>query len=219
MKGGRPTLTLEYNYHNGIVTFENAIDVKDIEVNAFLEASKIPNNIDEIIKNNLWEKMIKINSKEILIKYQKFMLMALANYCDIYPESIYSIQWQENIEIIVDFPGESEKLFNPSRTFANPDGYVNSVPSNRQLVVETYLDNDYDSGGVTWPYLNYKMPKPNIGDIVIYPASFFWSRQEKGIIRGRRIYLRSFFNGGKDFFIDDEKFYEPGTELLFSYMR
>lgn len=212
-------MTLEYESYNGIVIFNNVINVDLEDVENFIEANNFPNNKEKIIKNSLWQKMYELNHKDTLSKYQKAMMTALANYCDIYPESIYSIQWQEDINIIVDLPGESEKIFNPSKPTEKEDGYINSVPSNRQLVVELYLNNEYESGSVSWPYVKYKLPKINNGDIVIYPASFFWSRKEKGIIKGKRIYLRSFFNGGKDFFVDDESFYRPGTELLFSYMR
>jgi hypothetical protein len=33
------------------------------------------------------------------------------------------------------------------------------------------------------------------------------------------MYLRTFFNGGKDFFNEDKDLDLPGTELFFSYMR
>lgn len=210
-------MILDYDKSNGFAIFKDAIEVESEDVKLFIAAEK--NRSNNPVKNYLWKFFNKLGKDDILNKYQKVMLNALATYCDLFPESVYSLQWQEDIEVVVDYPGSDSRVINPVRTKLNKDGYINSVPSNRQVVIELVLDSNYEGGSISWEYLECTYDKITQGSILVYPASFFWTKTEKGIISGRRVYLRSYFNGGKDFFVEDEGFYKPGTELLFSYMR
>jgi hypothetical protein len=215
-------LTLEYNVSKlfpGQVVFSKHCEVDKEDIDLFYKCKDLLTEKKSDIRNSIWQVFNDLDKKIVINKYQKYILECLAIYCDIYPESIHSIQWQEKINIIVNKPGENEKTFNPSRSFVESDGYINNAPFNRQLVVELYLDTDYEGGHHSFEYIDLNNYKPESGDIVIYPASFLWSRKEKSIIKGRRMYLRTFFNGGKDFFNEDKDLDLPGTELFFSYMR
>lgn len=215
-------LTLDYNINilsPGIVVFSEYFDVNEKDTNLFYKASSILDKEKTDIRNTIWQTFSRLEEKHTIERYQKYILECLAAYCDIYPESIHSIQWQEKINIIINNAGDKEDYFNPSKSFLEEDGYINNSPFNRQLVVELYLDTDCIGGSYLFDYINLDKYTPMSGDILIYPASFLLSRKEKGIIKGRRMYIRTFFNGGKDFFNEDKDLDLPGTELFFSYMR
>ena len=202
----------------GHVIFKSAIDVADGDSVLFQSASKIMSTRYSSIRNGIWAAFSEIDKSEVIKEYQKAMLRVLAEYCDIYPEAIHSLQWQERIEIVTDIPGQEKKKFNPSKSSVDEDGNINSVPFNRQLVIELCIDDSYEGGRYSWDYFS-DIPQMSKGDVAIFPATFLWSREEKSIISGRRMYLRSFFNGGRDYFVDDEYLDKPGTEFLLSYMR
>lgn len=213
---------MDYNVNilfPGIAVFSNHCNIDKKDINSFYRASSILKNDRSEIRNSIWQTFNAIDEKLTIEKYQKYILECLAAYCDIYPESIHSIQWQEKISIIINNAGEQEYSFNPSKSFVEENGCINNSPFNRQLVVELYLDTDCVGGSYHFEYIDLNRYNPESGDILIYPASFLLSRKEKGIIKGRRMYLRTFFNGGKDFFNKDKDLDLPGTELFFSYMR
>lgn len=215
-------LTSDYSVNilsPGVAVFSNYCDLNEKDISLFYKSSNILKNDAEEVRNSIWQVFSSLDERPVIDRYQKYILECLASYCDIYPESIHSIQWQEKINIIINNSGDQEILFNPSRSFIKSDGYINNAPFNRHLVAELYLDTDYEGGCYDFEYISLNKYRPGLGDILIYPASFLLSRKEKSIIKGRRMYLRTFFNGGKDFFNEDKDLDLPGTELFFSYMR
>jgi hypothetical protein len=223
------SLVLNYNVepvniNKGVLIFKNVINFSEEDVELFLEIINKSLNIYKEIKdkekNVLWN-IFKSNDTEYFIKdSQKILLNCLAKYCDYYPESIHSIQWQERTKALLEFSGINSYVYNPSASKLNDEGFIDNSPFSRQLIAELYIDNTSNGTDFKWIYLDGDPIKMNRGDLIIYPANFLWSKEQSGIISGRRVFLRTAFNGGADFFAEESSHNdEHFNELLYSYLR
>lgn len=210
------------NINHGVLLFKNAfsLDEEDVKLidSIYYKNLELDKDYKKHMKNSIFQ-ALKNNDKEYLIKdIQKIVLNCLAKYCDFYPESIHSVQWQDSYEIIINEPGEEKSVFNPCSSFIE-DKKIYLPPFSRQIVAEICLQDTTNKDHLNFVYLsNDKNPSISSGDIIFYPANFLWSKNEGGIIEGRSIYLRTFFNGGKD--IDSEELVEKeNTDIFSSYMR
>jgi len=203
----------------GLASFDQALIFSKEEINMFenifnsSEFKKL--NESKNIKNSLWNIFYNLDCIELIKKIQKTLLICLAEYSDYYKESIHSIQWQERIDLNVLYPGESEHIFNPSRSF----DINNNIPFSRQIVAEIGIGDSYHGGKHSWQYFNVDQKPLKSGEIRIYPASYLYSNSISTILDGKKIYLRTFFNGGKDFISEDESFDGFENIYMFSYMR
>lgn len=207
----------------GVLIFEDVISFSDEDIQLFTETinNYVSSNIsiEKYVKNVLWN-IFKQQDKEYFISdMQKIVLNGLAKYCDFYPEAIHPTQWQEQIKAIIDLPGGEDKIFNPSRSTTDEDGNIDYIPFSRSVVAELFIENNVEGGNISWNYLpGININNVSSGSLILYPANFLFSRKESTIISGRRIYIRTFFNGGKDFLAEASDL-EKKNELLYSYMR
>ena len=207
---------------NGILLFKNvfSLDDEDIKLINSIYYKNLELSIEskDYMKNSI-SRSLKKNNKEYLIKdIQKILLNCLAKYCDYYPESIHSIQWQDSYQIIINDPGGSKHIFNPCSSYLKNDS-IYLPPFSRQIVADICLQDTTDNYLSNFLYMDIQKDfSLSSGDIVLYPANFLWSRNEGGIIDGRSIYLRTFFNGGKDT-DSDELVEKENNDIFSSYMR
>jgi hypothetical protein len=203
----------------GLASFDQVLIFSEEEINMFEnifnsdEFKKL--NESKSIKNSLWNIFYHLDCIELIKKIQKTLLICLAEYSDYYKESIHSIQWQERIDLKILYPGESEYMFNPSKSFNVKD----NIPFSRQIVAEIGIEDAHHGGKSSWEYFNVDEKILKSGEIRIYPASYLYSNTTSTILDGRKIYLRTFFNGGKDFISEDESFDGFENIYMFSYMR
>ena len=203
----------------GLASFNQALTFSKDEIKMFEsifnsdEFKKL--NESKNIKNSLWNIFYNLDSIELIKKIQKTLLICLAEYSDYYKESIHSIQWQERIYLKILYPGESENIFNPSKSFNVKD----DIPFTRQIVAEIGIADAHHGGKSSWAYFDADQETLKSGEIRIYPASYLYSNSTSTIMDGRKIYLRTFFNGGKDFISEDESFDGFENIYMFSYMR
>lgn len=209
----------------GIVLYENVLDItkEDIEscstIYNYLNTDK-QKYFTKNIKNTFFYGFEKIDKKFFADNIQKSILYYLAKYCDIYEEAIYTIQWQENIFIDIEVAGEQEFIYNTSRSFVDENKQIKNTPFSRQIAVEVCIDDNYLGGGVEYQYFdNIKINKLSKGSILFYPSNYLFSKVHKSIIKGRKITLTTFFNGGKDFLAEENLLDENNSNFLFSYMR
>jgi hypothetical protein len=208
----------------GVVAYNN---VYDISINDIEDIVSVHNHINKYpeyylidkVKNTFFYGLDKINKKETAENIQKGIMYYFAKYCDIYEETIHSIQWQENIFIDIELSGEKSFIYNPNKSFQDEEGNINNTPFSRQVAVEILIDDDYSGGVIEWEYLNnLKYVDWTRGTILFYPANYLFSKKHNTIIRGRKVALTTFFNGGKDF-LAEENGLEENSNLLFSYLR
>jgi len=207
----------------GFILYKNAVDITDYDVDNLVQVYKDSFKFDDKygtkIKNTLWH-LFKIMDKEDEILYlQKIILKFIADYVDTFPEAVHTIQWQEKINIDIDVAGETEYILNPNQSYTKLNKKINNIPFSRQIFLEISIDDQYDGGEVEWLYLpDVNIKKMNKGDILIYPANYLFSRKQSSIISGRKMFLTTFFNGGKDFLYEDEDYDSPNNNLLSSYL-
>lgn len=207
----------------GVVLYDNVINISEDDVHSIISAQDYINSDFEKysilnIKNTFFYSLNKINKKLLAENIQKSILYYFAKYCDLYDETIHTVQWQENIFIDIEFAGEPSFIYNPNRSFIDNDK-IRNTPFSRQVVVEIGIDDSYMGGPIEWPYLhNTMLDKLNSGSILFYPANYLFSKKHNSIIKGRKVTLTTFFNGGKDF-LAEENSLEQENNLLFSYMR
>lgn len=203
----------------GLMEFKDVLffSTEDVE-----EFNKIFLNNDYLIlsessytKNILWNIFYKLDNLDFIKNIQKTLLLCLAEYVDSYQESVHSIQWQERIYLHKLDPGESEDIFNPSKS----DSIENNIPFSRSIVVEIHINDNYSGGDTCWKYFDEFKSQYKSGSIVIYPANFLYSNKKNTIIDGRKIFLRTYFNGGKDFISEDPEIDGLDNVYMFSYMR
>lgn len=210
----------------GIVLYNGVYDISsnDIE-NVISSKGHIDNTTDKYyngVRNKFFKSFEYLNNVDFAENIQSGILYYFAKYCDLYPEVVHCIQWQENIFIDCLYAGQIESgLFNSKKSDLNKDGFIKNTPFSRQVAIEISIDDQYNGGGYEWPYLNnVKMNKFTKGSVLFYPADFIYSKKQNLITSGRKIILTTFLNGGKDFlaeenFISDDE----DSNMLFSYMR
>lgn len=210
----------------GIVLYERAFELTEDDIKSivstkdYIDENFKLHNLSKI-KNTFFYSLKKINKEQLAKNIQYSILFYLADYCDKYNESIHSIQWQENISIDIEYAGDQEFLHTPNKSFIdNKTKKIQNTPFSRQIVAEVYLNEDYSGGGLEWIYLNkLKINKIPSGSILFYPANYLFSKKHNTIINGRKLVLRTFFNGGKDFLAEENNIEEEEINFLFSYMR
>ena len=159
----------------GLASFNQALTFSKDEIKMFEsifnsdEFKKL--NESKNIKNSLWNIFYNIDSIELIKKIQKTLLICLAEYSDYYKESIHSIQWQERIDLKILYPGESENIFNPSKSFNVKD----DIPFTRQIVAEIGIADAHHGGKSSWEYFDADQETLKSGEIRIYPASYLYS--------------------------------------------
>ncbi len=210
---------IDNNLPPGVAVFKDKFFLSDEDINVFyeiFESEEYNNSLKSLnVKNILWNILYKKNKTDIIKNIQKELLVCLAEYVDLYEESVHTLQWQERIVLNVLNPGEKENLFNPCKS----DNLNNSIPFSRSLVAEIELNNNYTGGDKKWLYFKDASKKNENNCITIYPASFLYSNSTSNIIDGRKIFLRTFFNGGKDFLIKDSLLEDNENAYMFSYLR
>lgn len=204
----------------GVLLFESdsSPDYTDKFIKAF-EYIQSNNLEQELVKNSLWEIFNSNNDIESLKEIQSNILSSIALYCDHFDEAIHSIQWQEKIRIIIDGPGTPEKIFNPSRSYIDKDGFIEQIPFSRQICVEYFINDDYEGGGINWRFFDYPELKPKTGDILVYPGLFLYTKVSRPILKNTKVSLFTSFNGGKDYVSENASVDLGHNELFFSYMR
>lgn len=209
----------------GIVLYENVLDITKEDIKSCSTVYDYLNTDEQKyftkdIKNTFFYGFEKIDKKFFAETVQKSILYYLAKYCDIYEEAIYAIQWQENIFIDIEVSGEQEFIYNTSRSFVDDNKQIRNTPFSRQIAVEVCIDDDYIGGNVELQYFNnFKIDKLSKGSILLYPSNYLFSKVHKSIIKGRKITLTTFFNGGKDFLAEENSLEKYDENFLFSYMR
>jgi hypothetical protein len=209
----------------GIVLYENVLDVKEediascADVYTYLSTDQ-QKYFTKNVKNTFFYGFEKINKKGFAENIQKSILYYLAKYCDLYEEAIHTIQWQENIYIDIEIAGEKEFVYNTNKSFIDDDNKIKSTPFSRQIAVEICIDDNYLGGNIEYPYCNNtKINKLSRGSVLFYPSNYLFSKVHNSIIKGRRITLTTFFNGGKDFLAEENSLEDYENNLLLSYMR
>ena len=197
--------------------FDSRISLDYVE--KFIKANEYVNKNKSENKNTLWEAFNNDNDLDSLKEIQSNILSSVAIYCDNFDEAIHSIQWQERIEVFIDFPGTSEKIFNPSKSYINEDGNIEQVPFSRQICVEYFINDDYEGGNINWLFFDELEFKPKAGSILVYPGFFLYTKRTRPILRNSKIHLFTSFNGGKDYVAENKSIDLDYNELLFSYMR
>lgn len=171
------------------------------------------------IKNTFFYGLSEIGKRDLAENIQKGLMYYFAKYCEIYEETIHTVQWQEKIYIDIEFPGERPFIFNPNKSFMDEDNNIKNTPFSRQVVVEIFVDDDYSGGALEWIYLNgIDIDKFKKGSILFYPANYLFSKKHNTIIKGNRAVITTFLNGGKDFLSEESGFTE-NANLAFSYIR
>lgn len=209
----------------GIILYNNVINFTNDDINSIISTEDyIKRNYEKYhsskIKNTFFHGLNKINKKEMAENVQKVILHYFAKYCDLYPEVIHTIQWQENIFIDIEYPGGSSFIFNTNKSFVDETQAIKSTPFSRQVAVEFFVEDSYEGGEIEWIYLNdVKINNPSSGSILFYPANYLFSKKHNTIIKGRKTSLTTFFNGGKDFLSEENNLEEDNLNFLFSYMR
>jgi hypothetical protein len=208
----------------GIILYEDVISLSDEDiydlVSLYININDNPEKYDiKNIKNTFFHGLNKIGKKEFAENVQKSIMYYFAKYCEIYPETIHNVQWQENIYIDVEFAGDQKYIFNPNKSFEDDNNNIKNTPFSRQVVIEISIDDDYVGGSLEWIYLNnIKIEKMKKGSILVYPANYLFSKKHDTIIKGRKVLLTTFLNGGKDF-LAEENGLDENSNLAFSYLR
>jgi hypothetical protein len=209
----------------GIILYENVLDITEEDIELCAAVYSYLNTDDQKyytknIKNTFFYGFEKINKKNFADKIQKSILHYLAKYCDIYDEAVHAIQWQENIFIDIEISGEEKFIYNTSRSFIDDNKQIRNTPFSRQIAVEVCIDDEYLGGSVEYQYINnIKNNKLSKGSILFYPSNYLFSKVHNSIIKGRKITLTTFFNGGKDFLAEENSLEDYENNLLLSYMR
>jgi hypothetical protein len=205
----------------GIVLYNNVINFNENDIDCILSLKKyIEGNNYIDTSNSFFSYMKKINKIDFAKNIQKTILHCFADYCDLYPEAIHSVQWQEPIDITVEYSGKSSDIFNPNKSHIDDNKKIVNTPFSRKIVVELAVDDQYDGGTIQWQYLdNIKINKQSKGSILFYPANYLFSKTTGPIIKGRKISLVTFFNGGKDFLSEENNIEEENEIFRSSYMR
>lgn len=208
----------------GIVLYDKVIKIDSKDIDSILSMYfHTKENYEKYevakVKNTFFYALNKINKRDLAENIQKAILYYFAKYCELYPEAIHAIQWQENIFTDVEFAGEQSFIFNPNKSFMDDENNIKNTPFSRQVVVEVCVDDNYSGGSAEWIYLDdVKISNFNKGSILIYPANYLFSKKHNTIMNGRKILLTTFFNGGKDF-LSEENALDESANLSFSYMR
>ena len=210
--------------HPGVVLYENVISISEEDIYDLVSLyMHINENTEKYeiskIKNTFFYGLSKINKKEFAEEIQKSIMYYFAKYCDLYPETTHTIQWQENIYIDVEFAGDQGYIFNPNKSFEDDNKNIKTTPFSRQVVVEMAIDDEHIGGALEWIYLDSpKIEKMTKGSILIYPANYLFSKRHNTIIKGRKVLLTTFLNGGRDF-LAEENDLDENANLAFSYLR
>jgi hypothetical protein len=208
----------------GIVLYDNVYTLSKEDIETVVKTHDHINENPEMyplnkVKNTFFYGLDKIGRRGMAENIQKGIMYYFAKYCDIYEEVIHNIQWQENIYIDIELAGEKDFVYNPNASHEDQDGLVKNTPFSRQVAVEILIDDNYSGGQVEWPYLNnLKIDNWFRGSILFYPANYLFSKTHNTIMKGRKVTLTTFFNGGKDF-LAEENGIEEDSNLVFSYLR
>lgn len=209
----------------GVVLYKNVFNFNKKDISKLEKISNyINNNKNEDfhnIKNRFYFSAEKIKEEEFAKEIQKKILLCMADYCEIYPELIHTIQWQENIYIDFESVLDTQTYtYNPNKSYLKEDRQIENTPFSRQVAVEINVNEDYTGGYYVWPsFDNFIFNNFKNNDLLIYPANYLFSKIHKAIISGTKITISTFFNGGKDFLVDEKSGGGIEDNLLFSYLR
>jgi hypothetical protein len=194
----------------------DGIDERLLQAHEYLLENKW---MDGVIKNTLWEAFREADYLDDIKEIQKNILSCSAIYCDEFDEAIHSIQWQEKLDLIVEFAGSEKITFNPSKSSIMNNNKIDQVPFSRQVCVEYFINDDYDGGDIKWKFFNLPEFKPSRGNILVYPGFFLYTKTVRPILTNKKISIFTSLNGGKDFVSENRSIDIGHNELLFSYMR
>ncbi len=170
----------------------------------------------ELKSNRIISSDKKINYK--LEKLQKTVLECLVSYCDLYKESIHTLQWQEKYQFFVMNPGSGIQNINLNASSSINDK-IDYLPFTRKIACYVFLNDDYEGGSIKFDQFEDLIYKPKGGTILLLPADFMYTHSVNPVLSHYRLSLFTAFHGGKDI---DSELYEKekgiGTISL-SYMR
>lgn len=170
----------------------------------------------ELKSNRILSSDKKINYK--LEEVQKQVLESLVVYCDLYKESIHTLQWQEKYQYFVVNPGTSIKNVNLNAS-SSINNKIDYLPFTRKIACYIFINDDYEGGTIKFDEFDDLIYKPKGGTILLLPADFMYAHSMSPILSGYRLSLFTAFHGGKD--IDSELYEEQKGigEIFLSYMR
>lgn len=198
---------LKYNViANGILEFPDV----DIVIG---EDGLVPVDLKS---NRIVSSSTTINYK--LEELQKTVLECLVSYCDLYKESIHTLQWQEKYQFFIITPGSEIKNINLNASSTINDK-IDYLPFTRKIACYIFINDDYEGGNIKFDQFDDLIYKPKRGTILLLPADFMYTHSISPILSHYRLSLFTAFHGGKDI---DSELYEKEKGLgriSLSYMR
>lgn len=131
---------------------------------------------------------------------ERALYLSLMRYIDIHPMILNTIWWKARGHVLKYLPGASLGMHNDNDTnFRVIDGqrYFSQREVAMYQVVNAiiYFNDSYEGGEFRFPYANVTL-KPEVGDIVFFPANYVGSHAVAPVKSGERYtYLAQFGHG------------------------
>lgn len=223
---------------NGIVKFDNALDIDSENLRNFISSVETTDK-NEIVKDGddyiLTDGKYRIPSSEVCITPKRFtelyklqkqedvefmekirgtITACLLEYCKIFPVVIENIRWGTNGYIIKYENGQYIGAHSDCNIAYESDGITpaNSLPLHNILTCGLFLNDDFEGGE-----LHYRpwgiTARPKSGSVVIYPSSYLGCHEVFPVTDGARYAYLCWFGHGHTHGSQTQEFYKTVKSL------
>ncbi|MDA0898412.1 MAG: 2OG-Fe(II) oxygenase [Bacteroidetes bacterium] len=138
--------------------------------------------------------------KDFFVECEKSLYRCLIRYIDIFPMISNTLWWKNRGHVLKYVPGASLGIHNDNDTnyrVHNNQRYFTSREVAMYQVANAlvYFNDDYEGGEFYFPYLDLTL-KPEVGDIVFFPANYIGTHGVSEVTKGQRYtYLAQYGHG------------------------
>lgn len=138
--------------------------------------------------------------RDFFTECERALYRSLIRYIDLFPMVINTVWWKNRGHVLKYLPGASLGIHNDNDTnYRTHDGqrfFTSREVAMYQVVnALVYFNDDYEGGEFYFPYLDICI-KPNVGDIVFFPANYIGSHGVSQVTKGfRYTYLAQYGHG------------------------
>lgn len=138
--------------------------------------------------------------RDFFIECEKALYRSLIRYIDIFPMIVNTLWWKNRGHVLKYLPKAALGLHNDNDTnYRTHDGQ--RVFTSREVAMYqvvnalVYFNDDYEGGEFYFPYLDILL-KPEVGDIVFFPANYIGTHGVSPVVKGNRYtYLAQYGHG------------------------
>ena len=230
---------------NGIVAFNDAIDIEKNDIASYLgnlQSKTNPQSYqqleDDILLSdggyrydmsnykkaptrysNLVYPEMNESDREIVEKLESSIYRCLVEYCKLFPSVLETVKWRTRGYVIKYERGQAIGPHCDTNLPYDGDSYVplNTFPLHNTLTSGIILSDDFDGGDLLFRPWGITAPK-KYGTAIIYPSSFAGCHEVTEIVNGIRYAYLSWFGHGTISMLDLDN-HSTSIEQEYSWLR